>query len=164
VIGNTGATFLFACLMFNFVNILINVGEERQLRLRTALNLMGLMVRCSQVVTCRLKASADRQTDQDSVYWASWMVTYVFHMTWSTFLLVAFGAAFQFDLFINNAFGTYFLVVWLFSLTLIPMAFWLSTTLKSTTSASESPLSAARLSLNHVVDIACVCVQWAWAS
>lgn len=74
---------------------------------------------------------------QDSVYWTSWMLTYIIHMTWSVLLLVAFGAAFQFELFINNNFGTYFLVLWLFSLTLIPMAFWISTILKSTNASSK---------------------------
>lgn len=114
IIGRAGSTFFFGCLMFNFVMALVQISTERELRLRATLNLMGL---------------------RDSVYWSTWMITYVFFATWTVLLLCAFGAAFQFDFFLDNNFGTYFILLELFALSLVPLSFLTSTLLKKSSSA-----------------------------
>lgn len=64
------------------------------------------------------------------------MITYMFFVTWTVFLLIGFGAAFQFDFFLDNNFGTYFFLLELFGLTLVPLSFLVSTFLKKSSSAS----------------------------
>jgi hypothetical protein len=69
----------------------------------------------------------------------------MFYVTWTVLLLCAFGAAFQFDFFLDNNFGTYFILLELFALSLVTLSILTSTILKKASSASTvtSPCSAS---------------------
>lgn len=77
------------------------------------------------------------------------MITYVFFATWTVLLLCAFGAAFQFDFFLDNNFGTYFILLELFALSLVPLSFLTSTLLKKSSSASTSPARTHNYARTH---------------
>jgi hypothetical protein len=69
-------------------------------------------------------------TPKDSAYWVSWFITMTFWMTSTVFILIISGCIFQFNFFLKNNFGLYFLLLWLFSMTLVSLAFLTSTLVK----------------------------------
>ncbi|GAM20834.1 hypothetical protein SAMD00019534_040090 [Acytostelium subglobosum LB1] len=116
IIGDMGPIFFFAALMFNVVIQLGQIVLEKELKLREGMNMMGL---------------------KDSVYWFTWTVTNVTINTISCFILVAAGYIFQFDFFKKNAFGTFFFLFLLFSISMVSFVFFLSTLIKSANIATS---------------------------
>jgi len=115
-VGAISPTFLLAAAMFTFVLQMTNVVLERELKLRSAMRVMGLY---------------------DTVFWVSWLAWEVIVMNFiSTIFIVCFGMAFQFDLFLNNSFGVLFFHFWLFELAMTGLAFWLSTFLAKANSGT----------------------------
>src|SRR4051812_9408212 len=94
VIGEQGPTWFFAALMFNFVVGVGAIVQEKELKLRAIMQIMGLY---------------------DSVYWVTWFLTLGTYSTATVFILIIFGCIFQFNFFLKNAFGLYFFLMELFA-------------------------------------------------
>lgn len=106
-VGVVSPTFLLAAAMFTFTVQIFNVVLERETKLRSAMRVMGV---------------------SDGVWWTSWALWDVCVVdVLSALLICAFGAAFQFDLFLHNQFSVLFLHFWLFECSLTGLGYFLST-------------------------------------
>ncbi|KAH7443557.1 hypothetical protein KP509_02G040100 [Ceratopteris richardii] len=114
VAGRVGPLFLFAASMFGFVIQMSSIVQERELRLRQAMSIMGLL---------------------DSAYWLSWLLWETALVLISSILMVLFGMIFQFYLFLNNSFGVLFFLFFLFQFNMVGFAFLVSTFVRSSGSA-----------------------------
>jgi len=101
-----GPFLLFGVYVLNFVFFLGELVNEKELKLRESMKMAGL---------------------GQAMYISTWFVTFFVSMLLTTFLLIAFGAAFQFEFYLSTAFGNYFLTFWIFSIALICWAFLFST-------------------------------------
>lgn len=73
----------------------------------------------------------------DSSYWFSWFLTLGAMNTITTLILILAGLAFQFPFFLNNAFGLYFFALWLFALSIVPLAFLISVVIKKASDSTK---------------------------
>jgi len=105
-VGSIGPPFFFAAAMFSFVIAVGSVVNERETKLRQAMEGMGL---------------------RRSVFWLTWLLYEVFMILVSSLFLVLCGAIFQFNLFLKNSFGLTFFLLFLFQLAMLGMGFALST-------------------------------------
>lgn len=94
-VGTIGPIFLLAATMFGFVIQMSNLVTERELKLRQAMSIMGLL---------------------DSAYWLSWLLWEIALVLISSTLIILFGMMFQFYLFLHNNFGVLFFMFFLFQL------------------------------------------------
>ncbi|GJQ09738.1 hypothetical protein GpartN1_g1529.t1 [Galdieria partita] len=101
-----GPFLLFGVYVLNFVFFLGELVNEKELKLRESMKMAGL---------------------GQAMYMSTWFVTFFVSMLLTSFLLIAFGAAFQFEFYLSTAFGNYFLTFWIFSMALICWAFLFST-------------------------------------
>lgn len=111
-----GPLFFFAALLFSFVVQISSLVQERELKLRQAMRTMGLL---------------------DSVYWATWTFYAIVFNVFSSLMLSIFGLIFQFNLFLKNDFGLYFVLFFLFQCDMTAMAFFISTFVRTTTTATS---------------------------
>jgi ABC-type multidrug transport system ATPase subunit/phosphodiesterase/alkaline phosphatase D-like protein len=116
LIATVGTTFFFASLCFNFVILLGTIVREKELHLREAFEVAG-MVR--------------------NAYWLAFAITGILQNLVSSLILIAAGAAFQFRFFLYNDFATYFLLFWLFSVSLVPLACFMSAFVKQSRTAAS---------------------------
>ena len=72
---------------------------------------------------------------QPSVYWLSWFFVNVVIVFLSSMVTVVFGLAFSFPVFVNTDFGVLFLLFFVFSLSMITLAFFLTTLVRRVRSA-----------------------------
>ncbi|KFM23420.1 ABC transporter A family member 2 [Auxenochlorella protothecoides] len=114
IVGQAIGPFVFAANLFGFVLLLSSVVMEREQGLRQALKNMGML---------------------DSAFWLSWGFTELLAGILFSLLIIGFGAAFQFDFFLNNSFGVLFLVFFLFQWAMTSTAFLFSTFISKATSA-----------------------------
>jgi ABC-type multidrug transport system fused ATPase/permease subunit len=73
----------------------------------------------------------------DSAFWFSWFVTLLTFSSASVFILITSGCLFQFDFFLQNDFGLYFVLLYLFALSMVAMTFLISTFVKKADSATS---------------------------
>jgi ABC-type multidrug transport system ATPase subunit len=116
VVASVGTTFFFASLCFNFVILLGTIVREKELHLREAFEVAG-MVR--------------------NAYWISFAVTGLLQNFVSSLILILAGAIFQFDFFLLNDFPTYLLLFWLFSAALVALACFISAFVKQSRTAAS---------------------------
>eukprot|EP01112_Ceratiomyxa_fruticulosa_P017197 TRINITY_DN5316_c0_g1_i2.p1 TRINITY_DN5316_c0_g1~~TRINITY_DN5316_c0_g1_i2.p1 ORF type:complete len:892 (-),score=168.99 TRINITY_DN5316_c0_g1_i2:62-2737(-) len=109
-----GGLFFYCGSVFFFVILLYQIVFDKEHKLRQGMAMMGL------------KASS---------YWASWFVWTQVLSVLSTLILIAVGAACQFDFFLNTNFFVNFLNFFLFVLSMCQLAFFLSTFIDTTKSA-----------------------------
>ena len=102
--------FMFAAISFQFIIMMYNVVSEKDLKLRQGLKLVGL---------------------KDSVYWLSWAITGLIIALISTLVLMASGYACQLSFFWNTNFLINFLLFFIYSGSMIPLAFFASVFIKS---------------------------------
>ncbi|XP_059443724.1 ABC transporter A family member 2-like isoform X2 [Corylus avellana] len=114
-VAAAGPTFFLAAVMFSFVIQISSLITEKELKLRQAMNMMGLY---------------------DSAYWLSWLTWEGFLTLLSSLFLVLFGMIFQFDFFLNNSFAVVYLVFFLFQLNMIGFAFMLSSFINKSSSST----------------------------
>ncbi|XVF51954.1 hypothetical protein PTKIN_Ptkin04bG0225500 [Pterospermum kingtungense] len=110
-----GPTFFLAIAMFGFVFQIGSLVTEKELKLRQAMTMMGLL---------------------DSAYWLSWLSWEATMTLVSSLFIVLFGMMFQFDFFLHNSFAVLFLVFFLFQLNMIGFAFMLSSFISKSSSAT----------------------------
>lgn len=99
------AVFLFCGITFQFVMMLYNIVSEKDLKLRQGLKVMGL---------------------KDSIYWLSWALTGLVIAFISTIILMATGYAVHLEFFWNTNFLINFLLFFIYSSSMIPLAFFAS--------------------------------------
>ncbi|XP_021286924.1 ABC transporter A family member 2 [Herrania umbratica] len=110
-----GPTFFLAIAMFSFVFQIGSLVSEKELKLRQAMTMMGLL---------------------DSAYWLSWLTWEGIMTLLSSLFIILFGMMFQFDFFLNNNFAVIFLVFFLFQLNMVGFAFLLSPFISKSSSAT----------------------------
>ncbi|KAL5544416.1 hypothetical protein UlMin_008200 [Ulmus minor] len=114
-INTVGPPFFLATAMFGFVFQMSSLVTEKELKLRQAMTIMGLY---------------------DSAYWLSWLLWEGILTFLSSLFTVLFGMIFQFDIFLNNSFAVVFLVFFLFQLSMLGVAFMLSTFISKSSSST----------------------------
>ncbi|XVF50157.1 hypothetical protein PTKIN_Ptkin04bG0073300 [Pterospermum kingtungense] len=114
-IAIVGPTFFLAIAMFSFVFQIGSFVTEKELKLRQAMTMMGLL---------------------DSAYWLSWLSWEGIMTLLSSLFITLFGMMFQFDFFLNNNFAVLFLVFFLFQLNMVGFAFMLSAFISKSSSAT----------------------------
>ena len=110
-----GAFMMFGALMIGFVYFLMLLVNDKELKLRESLKMIGLT--------------------QSIFFVASWTV-FLAVATLLVLLLIAFGAAFQFSFYLKNSFGCVFFTYWIFSLSLICWAFFFYVFVRRTSQVS----------------------------
>ncbi|KAJ5080784.1 intein-containing abc transporter a family member 1-related precursor [Anaeramoeba ignava] len=104
-------TFYFWSALFQLVIQMTQIVQEKEYRQRFGMIVMGL---------------------KGTSYWISWFIANFITIVISIFLQIATGAMFQFEFFLENAFGTYFFLFFLFGLTTISLAFFFTSILGKT--------------------------------
>ncbi|XP_056686464.1 ABC transporter A family member 2 isoform X2 [Spinacia oleracea] len=106
--------FLFTIAMFPFVFQVTSIVLEKEMKLRQAMNIMGLY---------------------DSAYWVSWLVWEIFVILILSLCTLLSGMILQFSFFLHNSFAIMFLLFFLFQLNMTSFAFMLSAFLSKSSSA-----------------------------
>ncbi|KAL2340805.1 hypothetical protein Fmac_008745 [Flemingia macrophylla] len=114
-VESTGPAFFLAIAMFNFVLQMSSLVTEKELKLRQAMNMMGLY---------------------DFAYWLSWLIWETVVTILSSLLIVLFGMMFQFRFFLKNSFWVLFFLFFLFELNMTGLAFMLSAFIQKSSSAT----------------------------
>ncbi|KAB2055398.1 hypothetical protein E1A91_A11G036400v1 [Gossypium mustelinum] len=114
-IAMVGPTFFLAIAMFSFVFQIGSLVSEKELKLRQAMTMMGLL---------------------DSAYWLSWLTWEGLMTLISSLFIILFGMMFQFDFFLNNSFAVLLFIFFLFQLNMVGFAFMLSAFMSKSSSAT----------------------------
>ncbi|CAM8920749.1 unnamed protein product [Rhodiola kirilowii] len=115
IITTLGSQFFLAMAMFGFVFQMTSLVQERELKLRQAMSIMGLY---------------------DTAYWLSWLIWEAVMAILSSLMTVLFGMMFRFDFFKRNNFGVVFLLFFVFQVNMTGFAFMLSTFLSKSNSSN----------------------------
>lgn len=116
VMQQYGNDWLYIALVMNFVIQLAFVVMEKEKHLRASMQQMGL---------------------SRTAYWLSWFISCEMLNLLLVLLFCGFGAAVQFEFFLENAFSVYFVLFYLTATAFTLLAFFFSTLL-STTEAARS--------------------------
>lgn len=119
-VATIGPAFFLAIAMFNFVLQISSLVTEKELKLRQAMNMMGLY---------------------DFAYWLSWLIWEAAVTILSSLLIVLFGMMFQFRFFLKNSFAVLFFLFFLFELNMTGLAFMLSAFIQKSSSATTAGFS-----------------------
>ncbi|KYR02307.1 ABC transporter A family protein [Tieghemostelium lacteum] len=115
IVTDLGSIFFFASLMFQFVLMLQDMVDEKEKKLKEGMRMMGL---------------------KEMSYYLSWFITYFVFITLDVLVLIASGSMFQFKFFTKNDFGTYFVLFLLFGISIMCLAFFLSSLLSKSHAAT----------------------------
>ena len=109
VVSSLGAMFFFCSMMVIFICVLNQIVTEKELHLRHSMQMMGL---------------------KTLVYWFSWWLSNALLVFISAIVICAFGMAFDFTIFKNTNFIALVITFFLFGLSMVTMAFWITTMVK----------------------------------
>eukprot|EP00727_Mastigamoeba_balamuthi_P010039 m51a1_g5658 hypothetical protein (838) ;mRNA; r:891490-894178 len=109
-----GPTMLYNTTMFNFMLLLFQIVQEKELKLRRQMKAVGM---------------------SDIAYWASYILFNVAFVFLTSLITILFGAIFQFAFFIKANFWAVFLDFFLFGLAMTPFSVLLSMLIQTTRSA-----------------------------
>lgn len=115
VVNGMGVFWFYCPPMVNMLILLTKISQEKELNLRHAMTIMGL---------------------KDYIYWISWFLTQFLIEIISTSILIVTGITFQFAFFVNTDFWVNFSFFLVYSVSLIPLAFLLTTLVSTTATAS----------------------------
>lgn len=114
VVTNLGAMFFFCSMMIVFICVLNQIVTEKELHLRHSMQMMGL---------------------KTLVYWFSWWLSNALLVFISAIVTCGFGIAFGFSVFKNSNFLALLITFFLFGLSMVTMAFWITTMVKASRTA-----------------------------
>ncbi|KAF9987241.1 ATP-binding cassette sub- A member 1 [Mortierella antarctica] len=114
VVSSLGAMFFFCSMMVIFICVLNQIVTEKELHLRHSMQMMGL---------------------KTIVYWFSWWLSNAVLVLISAVVICAFGIAFGFSVFKNSNFLALLVTFFLFGLSMVTMAFWITTMVKASRTA-----------------------------
>eukprot|EP00667_Euglena_gracilis_P004814 EG_transcript_4844 len=117
ILSYAGVLFFYIAIVSQFIVLLGNLVYEKEQNLRLGMATMGM---------------------QQSSFWISWTITAMLVNAVAILLLIAMGAACQFDIILNANFFAVFLSFWMFGMAMTAMAFALSTVLAHTRSATTA--------------------------
>lgn len=140
VVATVGAPFFFAGAMFSFVISVGSVVAERETKLRQAMEGMGATLPLLCVSTGFLAKTlpfVGLPGLRRSGWWFTWMVTELLMVLLSSLLMCFFGMMLQFDMFLKNSFMLPFMLIFLFQLAMLGLAFLLSTLTSKAASATN---------------------------
>jgi ABC-type multidrug transport system ATPase subunit len=106
VVSSLGAMFFFCSMMVIFICVLNQIVTEKELHLRHSMQMMGL---------------------KTLVYWFSWWLSNALLVFISAIVICGFGMAFNFTIFKNTNFLALVITFFLFGLSMVTMAFWITT-------------------------------------
>ncbi|KAG0299917.1 ATP-binding cassette sub- A member 1, partial [Dissophora globulifera] len=109
VVTSLGAMFFFCSMMVIFICVLNQIVAEKELHLRHSMQMMGL---------------------KTIVYWLSWWLSNALLVLISAIVICGFGVAFGFTVFTNTNFLVLLITFTLFGLSMVTMAFWITTMVK----------------------------------
>eukprot|EP00947_MAST-08B_sp_MAST-8B-sp1_P006421 g6421.t1 len=109
VVSQDGGVWFFLPAMIIFFSGFTEIVTEKELRLRTGLEMMGM---------------------RQSLYWLSWLLTGLCFSLLSTLVLMAAAEAMQFSMFVNTAPAVTFLVFFLFAAAMVNAGFFVSALIK----------------------------------
>uniref|UniRef100_A0A7N0VH21 ABC transporter domain-containing protein n=1 Tax=Kalanchoe fedtschenkoi TaxID=63787 RepID=A0A7N0VH21_KALFE len=115
ILSPIGPIVFMAIAMFGFVSQMSSLVQEKELKLRQAMSIMGLY---------------------DAAYWFSWLTWETVMSALSSILTVLFGKMFRFESFTKNNMGVFFLLLFFFQTSMMGLAFMLSTFLSKSSSAN----------------------------
>ncbi|CAI9112245.1 OLC1v1012664C1 [Oldenlandia corymbosa var. corymbosa] len=98
--------FYFSFAMFGFMSQVHSLVREKELKLRQTMTIMGLY---------------------DSAYWSSWFIWEGLMSFLTSAVIVAFGALFRVDLFVQNSIVVVFILFFLLLISMVGFAFMIST-------------------------------------
>lgn len=116
LVSQVGAYFFILTPLLSFTVFLNELVREKELRLRQGLSVVGV---------------------KHGVYWVSWFLVALVFSAMTSLMLVVSGLACQFDIFWNIPFFMSFLVFFVFSMTMISLAFFVSTLIHTQTQATS---------------------------
>ncbi|KAF9377013.1 ATP-binding cassette sub- A member 1 [Podila verticillata] len=114
VVSSLGAMFFFCSMMVIFICVLNQIVTEKELHLRHSMQMMGL---------------------KTLVYWFSWWLSNAVLVLISAVVICGFGIAFGFTVFKNSNFMALLVTFFLFGLSMVTMAFWITTMVKASRTA-----------------------------
>ncbi|KAG0343839.1 ATP-binding cassette sub- A member 1 [Podila humilis] len=114
VVSSLGAMFFFCSMMVIFICVLNQIVTEKELHLRHSMQMMGL---------------------KTLVYWFSWWLSNAVLVLISAVVICGFGIAFGFTVFTNSNFLALLITFFLFGLSMVTMAFWITTMVKASRTA-----------------------------
>ncbi|KAF9918705.1 ATP-binding cassette sub- A member 1 [Lobosporangium transversale] len=114
VVSALGAMFFFCSMMIIFICVLNQIVAEKELHLRHSMQMMGL---------------------KTLVYWFSWWLSNALLVLVSAIVISGFGIAFGFSVFKNSNFLAVLITFFLFGLSMVTMAFWITTMVKASRTA-----------------------------
>ncbi|KAG0076214.1 ATP-binding cassette sub- A member 1 [Podila epicladia] len=114
VVSSLGAMFFFCSMMVIFICVLNQIVTEKELHLRHSMQMMGL---------------------KTLVYWFSWWLSNAVLVLISAVVICGFGIAFGFTVFKNSNFLALLVTFFLFGLSMVTMAFWITTMVKASRTA-----------------------------
>ncbi len=106
IVQSLGTVFFFCAAMVIFINILNTIVSEKEQRLRSAMEMMGL---------------------HPSVYWFTYFVTYALETLVASLVTCCFGLAFGFEAFRNTNFAVTLITFFLFGVAMNCFAFFITT-------------------------------------
>ncbi|KAF9207623.1 ATP-binding cassette sub- A member 1 [Haplosporangium sp. Z 27] len=110
VVSSLGAMFFFCSMMVIFICVLNQIISEKELHLRHSMQMMGL---------------------KTLVYWFSWWLSNALLVFISAVVICVFGIAFGFTIFKYSNFLALLITFFLFGLSMVTMAFWITTMVKA---------------------------------
>lgn len=114
VVAVVGAIWFFIIPMLTFFVLLTEIVQEKELRIRIGMRMMGM---------------------SDSAFWVSWFVNACVFVSGSTLVLMIFGAMVQFEVVLNCNVVVFFAIFWAFGMGMACLAFFLSTLIGSSKTA-----------------------------
>ncbi|KAF8934037.1 ATP-binding cassette sub- A member 1 [Podila verticillata] len=114
VVSSLGAMFFFCSMMVIFICVLNQIVTEKEMHLRHSMQMMGL---------------------KTLVYWFSWWLSNAVLVLISAVVICGFGIAFGFTVFKNSNFMALLITFFLFGLSMVTMAFWITTMVKASRTA-----------------------------
>ncbi|KAI8357200.1 hypothetical protein B0O80DRAFT_446768 [Mortierella sp. GBAus27b] len=114
VVTSLGAMFFFCSMMIVFICVLNQIVTEKELHLRHSMQMMGL---------------------KTLVYWFSWWLSNAVLVFIGAIVTCGFGIAFGFSVFKNTNFLALLITFFLFGLSMVTMAFWITTMVKASRTA-----------------------------
>ncbi|KAF9992881.1 ATP-binding cassette sub- A member 1 [Entomortierella chlamydospora] len=114
VVSSLGAMFFFCSTMVIFICVLNQIVTEKELHLRHSMQMMGL---------------------KTLVYWLSWWLSNALLVLVNAVIICGFGIAFGFTVFSNSNFLALLITFFLFGLSMVTMAFWITTMVKASRTA-----------------------------
>eukprot|EP00727_Mastigamoeba_balamuthi_P010089 m51a1_g5702 hypothetical protein (1182) ;mRNA; f:1033584-1061301 len=118
--SNVGTLIMYCPTMFNFMLLLYQLVQEKDLQLRRQMKSVGM---------------------SDVTYWASHIIYNAAFITVSTLFTMAFGCVFQFAFFIKASWPAVFLTFWLFGLAMMPLAAFISMLVSNTQAAVNAGMA-----------------------